>query len=296
MEKTADVTEFYRQTSCFTDLGLYRSFAGSLTDDIRELCLLQRAQIIHPVVLIEMRAHGKTKCRHGDITEIPADRLLFENERFQTAGAVLAELLRRDGRYSAGRRIRDKMHLTCREQAILLAAILKAKGVPARVRSGFAPYITGDGVSCDHWICERYDEREGRWLLTDADCAWDIDDFDFTDIPRGRFIFGAAAYLGLRNGSLRGDELRYASVPPETGMRAALRAVFFDFHSLMNDEIFFWHTPRYVAEKDFSLSEDEYAELDSLAALMTEPDRNFDALRAVWQNTMKFRILSGGFN
>lgn len=34
-----EVIRFYRQTSCFTDLGYYRDFAVNLTDDIQELCL-----------------------------------------------------------------------------------------------------------------------------------------------------------------------------------------------------------------------------------------------------------------
>lgn len=40
---------FYKQTSLHTDSGLYKDFARNLTDDIDELCILQRMQIIHLV-------------------------------------------------------------------------------------------------------------------------------------------------------------------------------------------------------------------------------------------------------
>lgn len=158
-----------------------KNFAINLPSDIRELCLLQRHQIIHPVAIIRARtdknAFDEFSKFHGDISQIPFDRLLFENERFPTALAILAELLHRENEYSCDRKIQNKMHLTCREQAILLAAILKAKGISARVRSGFAPYISGDGIFHDHWICERFCDKENRWILTDADCC--VEKFGF---------------------------------------------------------------------------------------------------------------------
>lgn len=289
-----NIIKFYRQTSCFTDLGYYRDFAVSLTDDIQNLCLLQRHQIIHPVAI--MRQRGVKDTFHGDMTKIPADRLLFENERYQTAVSILAELLRREALYSTERKIENKLHLCCREQAILLAAILKAKGMAARVRSGFAGYISKDGVNHDHWITEYYDQEQERWVLTDADCCCEDVDFNIYDIPRERFIFGAQAYLGLREKQYREEEISYASVPPTLGMKAALRALFYDFHALMNDEIFFWHVPAYLARKDMEPSMEEYGELDELAKLMINPDENHEALREVWEREDKYRIVAGGFN
>ena len=42
-----DILDFYKRTSPYTDLGLYNDFARNLPDDIDDLCLLQRNQIIH---------------------------------------------------------------------------------------------------------------------------------------------------------------------------------------------------------------------------------------------------------
>lgn len=289
-----EVIRFYRQTSCFTDLGYYRDFAVNLTDDIQELCLLQRYQIIHPVAIMSQR--GVKDTFHGDMTKIPTDRLLFENERYQTAVSIFAELLRREPEYFIERKIENKLHLCCREQAILLAAILKAKGMAARVRSGFAGYISKDGINHDHWITEYYDREKERWVLTDADCCCENVDFDIYDIPRERFIFGAQAYLGLRERRYRKEEFHYASVPPTLGMKAALRVLFYDFHSLMNDEIFFWHVPAYLAKKDMEPSTEEYEKLDELAKLLLNPNQNHEALCDVWKNEDHYRIVSGGFN
>lgn len=290
-------TNFYLQTSEFTELGLYREFARALPDDINELCLLQRRQIIHPVGLLNPATRMERDGFWGDLSQVPLTRLTFEEDNFPTAMAMLAELLRLDPDYSVSRPARNKLHLTCRCQAILLAATLKAKGIPARVRSGYADYIRAPGQYYDHWITEYYDGTEKRWILVDADIHCDPHiDFDPNDIPRSRYMTGGQAYLNLRRGRITGDQLSYASWPVTHGLAAAIRGVFYDFHCLMNHEIIFPHQPAYVLDKGFDLSEGELQELDALAELLLDPDAHFDALNKVWETEPKFRILKGGLN
>ena len=57
--------KFYKQTSLYTDLGLYRDFARQLTNDIDELCILQRMQIIHPVAYDNPEIRKQSKCFWG---------------------------------------------------------------------------------------------------------------------------------------------------------------------------------------------------------------------------------------
>ena len=92
------------------------------------------------------------------------------------------------------------------------------------------------------------------------------------------------------------ESILYASFPVTLGMDAAIRVLFYDFHSLMNDEIYYDFVPKYVLDKNFHLDEEELSELDSLANLLLEPDDNFDELLSIWNNNLKFRILSGGLN
>ena len=63
-----EILEFYKQTSQFTDLGYYKDFAKKLPDDIEELCLLQRMQIIHPVAYKDKDIRSKSNCFWGDMT------------------------------------------------------------------------------------------------------------------------------------------------------------------------------------------------------------------------------------
>lgn len=298
------ILEFYKQTSIYTDLGLYKNFAQQLPNNLKELCSLQRNQIIHPFDLCDVNMRNNTNSFYGDMTKIPDTCLNYENDLFPTAQSIIAELLRRNKNYTVNRSIEDKIHVCCREQSILLASILKSKGYSARVRSGFAKYVCIENKAAgDHWITEYYDEKRKKWILVDADMFFDIKtlkehkiDFDLLNIPREKFIFGADAYLGLRHGKYRYDEIYYASNPKIYGLKASIHGLFYDFHSLMNDEIIFLHLPKYINDKNFALTEEEYKELDELAVLMKDPNNNFDKLRYIWHNVKKYRIMSGGLN
>lgn len=296
--KDKEILDFYKTTSSFTDLGYYKHFAKDLPNDIDQLCILQRTQIIHPVAFKDKDIRNKKDCFWGDMTKVSITRLEYEDDIFPTAQSVIAELLRKNPNYTTKREAKDKVHVTCRSQAILLASILKAKGIAARARSGFAEYIRYDGIHYDHWITEYFDEKENRWKLVDADehCPDHEIGFDLNDIPYDKFLFGANAYLGIRQNKYNPETILYASDPPTFGLKAAIRGLFYDFHSLMNDEIIFLHVPRYIKDKDFKLSDEEYQELDNLAVLLLNPNENFNELQKIWNDNSKFRIMSGALN
>lgn len=292
------ILEFYKQTSPFTDLGYYKEFAKKLPNDIEELCVLQRKQIIHPVAFKDKNIRNKKECFWGDMTKVPITRLDYEDDIFPTGQSILAELLRKNPNYTTTREAKDKVHVTCRGQAILLASILKAKEIPARTRSGFAEYIKYDGIYYDHWITEYFDKKENRWKLVDADehCSDDEIGFDLNNIPYDKFLFGANAWLGLRKNKYKEETILYSSDPVTLGLKAAIRGLFYDFHSLMNDEIIFLHIPKYICEKNYNLSEEELNELDNLAKLMLNPNENFNKLLEIWNTNTKFRIMQGALN
>jgi hypothetical protein len=85
---------------------------------------------------------------------------------------------------------------------------------------------------------------------------------------------------------------KYVWAGGEDSLKAAIRAVFYDLHSLMNNEISYLFQPSYIAEKFKKLSEDDFKEIDSLARLMVNPDSNFDVLYEIWNTNRKYRILN----
>lgn len=292
-----NVLEFYKKTSLYTELGLYADFAKNLPNDINELCILQRNQIIHPIAFQKEEIRNSKNCFWGDMTQISDMNLLREDDIFPNSISMLAELIKRDSRYSLKREAKNKIFVTCRGQALLLASILKAKEIPARVRSGFANYPSDDGLYWDHWITEYYNIKKNRWILVDADCCCNANlDFDIYDIPENKFLTAARVWIEIRENGLDSLKLGHAyyGKGKDRLIETLTTALFYDFHCLMNNEIIYLHYPKYLKDKNFKLNKNEFEELDELARLMIKPDKNFRLLNKIWNENPKFRIMTGG--
>ena len=237
------ILDHYLQFGQYTDPGLYKEILRkNLPDDIKEIGLLVRKQIIHRSTLKNGNTGSNKDLRYGDMNKVPWFRQA-EDDIFPTASGVLSELFRRDLRgFVLDRAVENKLILTCRFTAILIASILKAKGIPARVRSGFTPYFEVEdlekGISCDHWINEYWDEKEKRWVTIDVDgCMEPYLKFDPFDMPYGTFDFSADAWIKVRAGKVKGSHFKDAA--GFKGLVTIGWELFHDFHSLMNNEIIY---------------------------------------------------------
>lgn len=289
----------YLKFSTYTYPGLYQDkLKNDLPDDIREIGLLVRKNVIHRTTLAAGNVGTNADLKFGDMTKVPWWRQP-EDDNLVTSAAMLAELYRRDSRgFIMDREPEDKLVVTCRFVAILMAAILKSKGIPARVRSGNAPYFDmGDlgDVSGDHWINQYWNEDEDRWVTIDVDGSLSLQDqCDPYDMPDGKFDFPADAWLDIRAG--RVDPQHFYNTGSERGAIVVLWSLFYDFHCLMNNEIIYFHLPNYGRdEKKFkALTSAELEKIDNLAHVMQEPDDNFDELLRIWETEKDFRLLTGG--
>lgn len=289
---TEEQRKHWLDVGVYTYAGAYRDYFLSLPDGVAELGRLVCGQVLHRVTLREGNLGANADLRYGDMTLFPWHRMRCEDDMLVTAAAMTAELFRLDGRgFVPGRRVEDKIIVSCRYVSVLMSAILKAKGVPCRSRSGFAPYF-GEGRSDDHWINQYWSGEKNGWVTFDADGFFDADviGFDQYDMPESRFDWAADTWLKLRNDPSDGERFVYAG--GLTSLKAAIRAVFYDFHSLMNNEISFKFQPAYVDDKFERLTEAELCEIDGLCRLMQDPDGNFDKLREIWETNRKFRILN----
>jgi len=286
------ILNHYLQFSTFTNPGCYKKILQSLPDDIKEIGLLIRKQIIHKVTLKNGNTGSNTDLRYGNMNEFPWWRLRCEDDILPTASAMISELMRLDNRgFVPDRATENKIIVTCRYISILMASILKSKGVPCRVRSGFASYFSGLKGSHDHWINQYWDGKE--WITIDIDSCLENLGFDSFNIPKNKFDFAANTWLGIRKGKL--NENNFINAGGFKGLMPVSWAIFYDFHSLMNNEIIYFHGPNYSRISEFGkLKEDDLKEIDELAELMLNPDENFDELKENWETKKKFRILSGG--
>ncbi|MFA6269652.1 MAG: transglutaminase-like domain-containing protein [Candidatus Paceibacterota bacterium] len=281
------ILDHYSEFGTFTNPGFYKEFLQKLPDDIKELGNLISHQIIHRITLKDGNTKANKDKRYGDMSDYPWYRLRCEDDILTTSVSMVAELLRLDSRgFLPDRKVENKIVVTCRYVAILMASILKSKGIPCRVRSGFAPYFYKK--SADHWINQYWDKDKEKWVTFDADGFFD--NFDQYNISEEKFDWAANTWLGIRNGQLEAEN--FVNAGGYNGLMPALWEVFYDFHSLMNNEILYTQMPNYVHSKFDKLSEKDFEEIDNLANLMLNPDENFDELVNIWNTNKKFRILN----
>lgn len=292
------VLDHYCEFSLYTNPGLYKNLLKrDLPNDIKKIGELVRKQIIHRTTLAAGNVGTNTDKRFGDMLKVPWHRQP-EDDILVTASAMLAELYRRDKKgFINNRQEKDKLVLTCRSVVILMVSILKSKGIPCRVRVGNAPYFDMGKlgkVSADHWINQYWNTKEKRWITIDVDGSWSLNDnFDPYDIPEGKFDFPADAWLNIRDG--KDDPNRFWNAKPERGLIVVLWSLFHDFHCLMNNEVVYVHVPEpALYEKFEKLSSNELKEIDDLARLMQNPDKNFTQLQKIWDTNKRFRLLKGG--
>lgn len=294
----AKIVHFYREFGQYTDPGLYREvLCKTLPDTVKEIGLLVRKQLIHRMTLKNGNTGSNADLRYGDMTKVPWYRQP-EDDVFPTAAAMISELYRRDPRgFVLDRAAENKLVLTCRFTTILMASLLKTKGIGARVRSGFAPYFNveglPDGKSDDHWINQYWNEEESRWITIDVDGSLEgYLNFNPYDIPDGTFDFPAEAWLSVRNGTV--DGRHFWNAGGNGGLIAIAWELFYDFHCLMNHEVIYLHTPQITNFGTFDkLSEEQLIEIDNLAKLMQKPDDNFEELQKIWDTKKEFRLLMG---
>ncbi|MEU6246556.1 transglutaminase-like domain-containing protein [Glycomyces sp. NPDC047010] len=93
---------------------------------------------------------------------------------------------------------------SCRHFTLLVVAALRAHGVPARARCGFATYFL-PGRHIDHWVAEYW--HDGRWRLADAQLRPSLTtalgiDFDPVDVPRTAFEVAGTTWTRCRTDDL----------------------------------------------------------------------------------------------
>jgi hypothetical protein len=121
------------------------------------------------------------------------------------ASRLLATIVARDPRpLTEHRAIRNYLYGTCRDFALLAASALRERGVPARLRAGFAIYFNA-GLWMDHWLCEH--RSGGAWALLDAQLGPRARDgfrigFDVADVPRTAWRSASSIWRSVRVGAI----------------------------------------------------------------------------------------------
>jgi hypothetical protein len=188
---------------------------------------------------------------------------------------ILEQIMARDSRpLDVPRAPEGRLPGNCRHFSVMVTAMLRSQGTPARARCGFGGYF-GTGSYEDHWVCEYWHAGQQRWILADAQIddvqrGWFPLDFDVTDVPRDRFLVAGDAWARYRSGTA--DPAKFGlSLINEGGDWWIAGNLMRDAAALLNVELLPWDTWGAMPAPDEPIGEDLCALFDQLAALTQEP-------------------------
>ena len=187
----------------------------------------------------------------------------------------------------------NRVGARCHVYSRMTVALLRAAGVPARARCGFAGYFL-PGQLEDHWVAEYWDDDDGRWKKVDAqlDATWRSrmntvgDPFDVTGTE---FVTAGHAWRAWRRGDLDASRCGLTSID-EHGPHWIAGNLRLDLASLNKVEMLPWDVWG-AGWKPGDLPTDELlASFDSVAELTVEPDARFDELRHRYETDDSLRM------
>jgi hypothetical protein len=258
--------DFYRTAVGFSAPGAGAGLFDDLPRDIAGLVGVVQGLLIHEHMT---GAYGVElpPQRHAEAHVRPVEDML----------AAIATSDRR--RLTEARPPGKRQACVCRSFALLLVAMLRHQGVPARARCGFGRYFEAC-KGYDHWVAEYWDAAGSRWVLVDAQ----VDDrqrgmfgisLDTLDVPRDQFLVAGDAWRLCRAGKADPDSFGILDM---RGLWFVASNLVRDLAALNNREMLPWDVWGLMTQDDAQL---DLALLDRLAELTCAPDDNFDALRTL---------------
>ncbi len=177
---------YFARSGPTTDLSDYSDLTDELPSDPDALAEIVRGLLIHEGVV----AHLSLR--------FPAER--FADRKRTGAASIVRCVLDLDpAALSVERPGQTRMIGYCYHFAVLHCAFLRAKGVPARARCGFAAYYRKDAW-IDHWVVEYW--NGGGWVLIDPDSGR-------SDLSSDDFHNAGLAWALCREG--HGDPARHGN-------------------------------------------------------------------------------------
>jgi hypothetical protein len=184
---------YYAEPGPLSALGLHAARARGLPAGLGELCRVVQGLVVHPF-LAHLYGLEPGAVRHAELELRPV-------------AAMLDRALGLDPRPLAEPRPPERRIVgNCRHFSLLLCSLLRAQGVPARTRCGFAAWFEPAKFT-DHWLCEVWDDARSAWRFVDAQLdprqreAFGTA-FDPLDVPRTENLVAGEAWRRCRRGGV----------------------------------------------------------------------------------------------
>jgi hypothetical protein len=269
---------YFAQYGKMTDPGLYAGLYSALPSEVPSVVQIVQGLIVH-VFWAE---------RYG--LSLPEER---------KAEVQLRSMERRLGRtleldpspLNIPRSNEKKIVGNCRDFSLTLASMLQAKGIPARPRCGFGAYFMPNHYE-DHWVCEYWNEAEGRWILVDAqmdELQRNVLELSFNplDVPRDQFIVGGAAWKMCRSGEANPDHFGIFDMH---GMDFVKGDFLRDVAALNKVELLPWDCWGLIFNDCVTLPPDDLSMLDRLADLTCADVPEFALVHQLYESDPGLRV------
>ena len=270
--------DFYVTPGPITRLGDSAHRLDNLPTDIGELCRVVQGLVLH-VFWAEQYGVQLSPGRQEEV------QLRFVRPQVE-------RILALDPRPLTERRPPERRLVgNCRDFSVLLTAMLRHQGVPARARCGFGAYFE-PGQFVDHWVAEYWNETERRWILVDAQLDALQRDvlglmFDPLDVPRDQFVVGGRAWQMCRQGAAAPDAFGIADMH---GLWFVQGNVVRDVAALNKMELLPWDVWGLMPYPDEENSPGDLVFLDGLAQLTAGDVPDFQRVRQLYENDHRLRV------
>ncbi len=276
-----DPLSYYARPGRVTDPGEHAPLFAGLPREIPALCKVVQGLLVH-VFWAQRYGLELSQGRQQEVQIRPVD-------------AKLARILALDSSpLTVARPLERRLVGNCRDFSVLLCAMLRLQGVPARARCGFATYFT-PGHYEDHWVVEYWHAGEGRWVTVDPQLdalqrkALRIE-FDPCDLPPGRFLTGGQAWQLCRTGKADADQFGIFDMHGLWFVRGDLVR---DFLALNKVEILPWDPWGLMAGPEETAAAQDLAALDRIAVLTLGGNDVFLEVRSLYEGDERLRQPSG---
>ena len=275
-EKLETVLTYYAQPGVMSEVWEYLPLFQQLPDDVPSLVQSLQGLVLH-IFWAERYGVQLSDVRKAEVQIRPVQK-------------KLQRLLEIDSRPLTEARPHElRLVGNCRDFSLMLAAMLKVKGIPARARCGFGTYFM-PGHYEDHWMTEYWNAAEARWVQVDAQ----LDElqqqvlgiqFDTLDMPRGQFVTGGQAWLMCRRGDANPDDFGIFNMK---GWDFVKNDLLLDLRSLNRLELLPWDVCGLAQVPMTELTAEQVALLDRAAELTVAGNEAFDELRAIYEQNEGF--------
>jgi excinuclease ABC subunit A len=268
-----DYLSYYITQSLLSNPGKYTYLFDDLPSDPAGMIQVLQGVLIHKLVV--------------DYYQVQVSSVQRAEQHLRSVEQRLKRLVELDpAPLSVVRAPSERQVGVCRDFALLLVSMLRHKGIPARMRVGFANYLApGTQYKSDHWISEYWDGES--WVLVDPQ----IDDIqrektritiDTLHLQRDKdFYLASTAWLLCRAGRAHSDLFRFSG--KWKGMPCIRGNLLHDFQSLNKIELAPWdYWDDLGLKAETSLTVNDKTLLDKIASLTGDVDSHFDEMRTLF--------------